>query len=71
MLSAGYGYFAVGWSVGQLLVLLPNDLVVLSAFVFFPLSALAVVLFFVNLKKIMHGPAGPAAPVSSFPPPQA
>ena len=71
VLSAVYGYFAFCWTVGQLLALLPSGLTLLAATVFLPLSALAVVLFFVNLKKIMHGPTGPVPPVSSPPPSQA
>ena len=62
---------AGAYEVGQLLALLPSGLTLLAATVFLPLSALAVVLFFVNLKKIMHGPTGPVPPVSSPPPSQA
>ncbi|WP_210519202.1 DUF2157 domain-containing protein [Hymenobacter terricola] len=60
ILAAGYAYLAVGCLVGQVIMALPNDLIGLVLMVFFPLSALGMVLFFVNLKKIMHGSAGPA-----------
>ena len=67
ILAAGYAYFAVAYLLAQVLMALPNDLIVLAATVFFPLSALGVVLFFINLKKIMHGPAT-AAPAATPPP---
>ena len=56
ILAAGYAYFAVAYLLAQVLMALPGDLIVLAATVFFPLSALGVVLFFINLKKIMYGP---------------
>ena len=55
VLAAGYAYFAACYVLVQVVMALPDELIVMSAFVLFPLSALAVVLFFVNLKKIMHG----------------
>ncbi|GAA4040244.1 hypothetical protein GCM10022409_27620 [Hymenobacter glaciei] len=64
ILAAGYAYFAACYVLVHLLMLVP-ELAIVGAFVFFPLGALVVVLFFVNLKKIMHGPAGPAAPTPS------
>jgi hypothetical protein len=65
VLAAGYAYFAACYVLVQIVLALPNELIVLAATVFFPLSALLVVLFFVNLKKIMR------APVRPTPPPQA
>lgn len=56
ILAAGYAYFAVAYLLAQVLMALPGDLIVLAATVFFPLSALGVVLFFINLKKILYGP---------------
>ena len=67
VLAAGYAYFAACYVLVQLVLALPDDLILLSATMLLPLSALAVVLFFVNLKKIMRGPAGPVPPVSSSP----
>lgn len=64
ILAAGYAYFVACYVLVQLLLLVP-ELAVIGAFVFFPLGALLVVLFFVNLKKIMRGPTGPAAPTPS------
>jgi hypothetical protein len=60
VLAAGYAYFAACYILVQFIMTLPNDIVLLSAFILFPLSALLVVLFFINLKKIMHGTAGSA-----------
>ena len=67
ILAAGYAYAAVAYLLAQILMTLPGDLIALAATVFFPLSALGVVLFFVNLKKILRGPAG-AAPAATPPP---
>ena len=62
VLAAGYAYFAACYLLVQGVLLGAPELAVGAALLFFPLAALLVVLFFVNLKKIMHGPAGPAAP---------
>jgi MFS family permease len=67
VLAAGYGYFAACYLLVQLIMALPNKLIVLTLMVVFPLSALAVVLFFVNLKKIMRGPASAPTASSSSP----
>lgn len=66
ILAAGYAYFAVAYLLAQVVMALPVGVMVLAATVFFPLSALGVVLFFVNLKEILRGPTGsaPAAPSS-------
>ncbi|MBO2011966.1 DUF2157 domain-containing protein [Hymenobacter negativus] len=64
VLAAGYAYFAACYLLVQLVSTLPNGLILGLSFFLFPLSALLVVLFFVNLKKIMHGPVKPPA---SFP----
>ncbi len=61
VLAAGYAYFATCYLLVQLVMALPDFLITMAATVLFPLSALLVVLFFVNLKKIMHGPAAPSA----------
>lgn len=66
VLAAGYAYFVACYVLVQLLLLVP-ELAVVGAFVFFPLAALLVVLFFMNLKKILHGPTGL---VASTPPVQ-
>ena len=69
VLAAGYAYFAVGYVLVQLVLLLPSDAIFMLAFLLFPASALLVVLFFVNIRKIMYGPTdAPKAPTS---PPQA
>lgn len=68
ILAAGYAYLAVSCLLGQVITTLPSELVGLALTVFFPLSALGVVLFFINLKKIMRGPAD--APVTPPFPPQ-
>ena len=60
ILAAGYAYFVVAYLLAQVVMALPGELMVLAATVFFPLSALGVVLFFVNLKKNLRGPAGPS-----------
>jgi hypothetical protein len=67
VLAAGYAYFAACYVLVQVIILLPNDLIMLAATIFFPLSALLVVLFFVNLKKILRGPSGPdtSPPISA------
>ena len=62
VLAAGYAYFATCYVLVLFIMALPEALAVMTGFVFFPLSAVLVVLFFVRLKKIMRGPAGPAAP---------
>ena len=63
ILAAGYAYFAVGYLLAQIIMCLPNEVMAPAATFFFPLSALGVVLFFINLKTILRGPAGssPAA----------
>ncbi len=61
VLAAVYGYGIALYLYGLLFILLP-DAMVLVGFAFFPLSAVAVVLFFANIKKILH-PAD-AAPQS-------
>ncbi|WP_310394516.1 DUF2157 domain-containing protein [Hymenobacter sp.] len=55
VLAAGYAYFAVCYVLVQLIIVLPDALILTVSTVLFPLSALCVVLFFVNLKKILHG----------------
>ena len=65
VLAAGYAYFAAFYVLVQLTLALPEELILVTATILFPLSALAVVLFFVNLKKIMHGPAGAVPPTPS------
>ncbi|MDB5267449.1 MAG: hypothetical protein JWP58_489 [Hymenobacter sp.] len=57
VLAAGYAYCAAGCLLALFIMALPEFLIMLALVVLFPLSALAVVLFFVNLKKIMHGSA--------------
>ena len=57
VLAAGYAYFAGCYLLVQLGLLLPDGLMLTFATIFFPLSALLVVYFFVSLKKIMRGPA--------------
>jgi len=65
VLAAGYAYVAAGCIMAQLIMALPDDIIVGVLLIVFPLSALAVVLFFVNLKKIMRGSAGsPTFPTS-------
>ena len=64
VLAAGYAYFAAGCLLAQVIMVLPNDLIWLVLTVVFPLSALGMVLFFVNIKKILHGPTGPATPTT-------
>ena len=77
VLGAGYGYFAICWAVGQVLVLLPEDLWVAAAYLFLPLSAGLVVFFFVNIRKLMPdlakapppgGTAGASPPAPPAPP---
>ena len=63
VLAAGYAYFAACYLLVQLVLLFPDDTIVLMAFLLFPLSALLVVLFFLNVKKILHGPDAPVAPL--------
>ena len=73
ILAAGYAYFAVCYLLVQFLIALPGELAVLLGTVFFPLSALGVVLFFVKLKKILGAPlagstvAGPPSPPPAQP----
>jgi hypothetical protein len=57
VLAALYAYVAAGCILAQVIMALPEELMVMSLMLVFPLSALVVVLFFVNLKKIMHGSA--------------
>lgn len=67
VLAAGYAYFAGCYLLAQVIMLLPDGLIWLAMLVLFPLSALLVVLFFVNLKKMLRGPATPlptTAPLS-------
>ena len=70
VLAAGYAYFAACYMLVQLTLALPESLILAASTIFFPLSALAVVLFFINLKKIMRGSAG-SVPPAPFSPPQA
>ncbi|HEX8329924.1 MAG TPA: DUF2157 domain-containing protein [Hymenobacter sp.] len=66
VLAAGYAYFAVGYVLVQVVMLLPSELVFMAAFFQFPLSAILVVVFFINIKKIMRGPTDvPKSPTSS------
>ncbi|MFD2718747.1 DUF2157 domain-containing protein [Hymenobacter monticola] len=69
VLAAGYAYFATGYVLVELLLLLPSDAVFMAAFFLLPTSAVLVVLFFINIRKIMHGPAD--APKPPFSSPQA
>ena len=62
VLAAGYAYFAACYVLVLVIMAMPEALAVLTGFVFFPTSAVLVVLFFVKLKKIMRGPTAPAAP---------
>jgi hypothetical protein len=59
VLAAGYAYCAGACLLGLFIMLLPDFLIMLALTVLLPLSALAVVLFFVKLKKIMRGPNPP------------
>jgi hypothetical protein len=59
VLAAGYAYCAAGCLLALFIMALPEFLIVLALVVLFPLSALLVVLFFVNLKKIMRGSTPP------------
>ena len=68
VLAAGYAYFAACYLLAQVVLALPEMLVLLVGSIFFPLSALLVVLFFVNLKKIMHDPTAPTPPPSAMQP---
>lgn len=65
VMAAAYAYVAVGCLLAQVIMALPDELIIASLFIVFPLSALAVVLFFVNLKKILRG----SAAAMSTPPP--
>lgn len=65
VLAAAYAYVATGCVLAQLIMTLPDVLILITLLIVFPLSALAVVLFFINLKKILRGPQGP----SFVPPP--
>lgn len=67
VLAAGYAYFAACGILSQVLLALPGELVALALLVFFPLSAVAVVLFFVNIKKLMRPTAAPFS--GPIPPP--
>ena len=63
VLSAGYGYFAMCWTVVLLLSELPDELTGAAVYLFFPLSLGLMIYFFVNIRKLMDGPApAPAAP---------
>jgi hypothetical protein len=55
VLAAGYAYFAFACLLIQVSIGLPGDFIVFELVVVVPTSALAVVLFFVNLKSILHG----------------
>ena len=59
VLAAGYAYCAAACLLALFIMALPEFLIFMALVVLFPLSALAVVLFFVNLKKIMHGSTPP------------
>jgi len=61
VLAAGYAYVAACTILSQALMALPRGLRELAWMAFFPLSAAAAVLFFVNIKKIMRANAGPPA----------
>ena len=67
VLVAGYAYLTVGCLLAQLIMALPNALTEWAITILFTLSALSVVLFFVNLKKIVRGPASvpPVDPLSN------
>ncbi|MDO7848366.1 DUF2157 domain-containing protein [Hymenobacter sp. M29] len=67
VLAAGYAYFAVGYVLVEVVILLPHEIVFMTAFLLFPLSALLVVLFFINIRKILHGPTAPPHPPTSSP----
>ncbi|MGY3088012.1 MFS family permease [Hymenobacter sp. UYAg731] len=69
VLAAGYAYFAGCCLLVQLALLLPDALMLTFATIFFPLSALLVVYFFVSLKKIMRGPTNSTSQAAH--PPQA
>ena len=66
VLAAAYAYVAVCGILAQVFLALPNALAEFGLLVFFPLSAVVVVLFFVNIKKIMcyqaPSPTGPVPP---------
>lgn len=59
VLAAAYAYCAAGCLLALFIMILPDFLIMLALVVLFPLSALGVVFFFVNLKKIMRGPTPP------------
>jgi hypothetical protein len=61
VLAAAYAYVAAGCVLAQFIMALPDELIVASLLILLPLSALLVVLFFVNLKKILRGPTAPGA----------
>ena len=69
VLAAGYAYLVASYVFLQFIIAIGDSFLVLGGFLFFPASALAVVLFFVNIKKILHGPAaaasGPETPSAS------
>ncbi|MDQ2792641.1 MAG: DUF2157 domain-containing protein [Bacteroidota bacterium] len=62
VLAAGYGYVAAWCLLAQVVIRLPEELMVATSFIAFPLSALLVVLFFVKLKTILRGPSTPTPP---------
>ena len=66
LLSAAYAYLAVCCAVAQVLIALPDEIIFFALLVFLPLSAVVVILFFVNLKKIMH-PGNDALPDAAPP----
>ncbi|MBF9236397.1 DUF2157 domain-containing protein [Hymenobacter sp. BT683] len=66
VLAAVYAYFVATYLFVQFILLIGDGFIVVGGFLFFPASALAVVLFLVNLKKILHGSSEAAA--SSAPP---
>ena len=70
ILAAGYAYFAVGYLLAQILMALPGEVVAPALTFFFPLSALGVVLFFINLKKILRGPTDVSPSATPPPSPQ-
>jgi hypothetical protein len=62
VLAAGYGYFAAWCVLAQLVMCLPQELIMGTSSIAFPLSALLVVVFFAKPKTILHGPTTPTPP---------
>jgi hypothetical protein len=67
VLAAGYAYLSIGCLLALMVMAMPDGTVLWAIMFFFPLSALAMVLFFVNLKKILRGPVGPVSAAASPP----